>query len=170
MPLPCRFSADRYDGADARAGDSIGPSDRHGRQGPSPELIAAIVEIKRRNPRFGYRRIAERLALVFDVEIDQDVVRRMLAHHYRPDRGDDGPSWLSLLGNANDGVWSLDLFRCESLALKSHCVMARHGSVHAAHRRLCSPRGSAGRTGRLPHAGPGHCGRRGAAAALEYRP
>jgi len=30
-----------------------------GPKGPSPELIAAIVEMKRRNPRFGCRRIAQ---------------------------------------------------------------------------------------------------------------
>lgn len=96
---------------------------RPGPKGPSPELVSAILEMKRRNPRFGYQRIAEQLALVFDVEIDKDIVRRVLAKHYRPERGDDGPSWLSLLGNAKDSLWSLDLFRCESLALKSHWVM-----------------------------------------------
>jgi transposase InsO family protein len=96
---------------------------RPGPKGPSPELVAAILELKRRNPSFGYRRIAEQLALVFDVEIDKDVVRRVLAKHYRPERGDDGPSWLSFLGNAKDSLWSADLFRCESLALKSHWVM-----------------------------------------------
>jgi transposase InsO family protein len=96
---------------------------RPGPRGPAPELVAAIIEIKRRNPRFGYQRIAEQLALVFDVEVDKDVVRRVLAKHYRPERGDDGPSWLSLLGNAKDSLWSLDLFRCESLSLKTHWVM-----------------------------------------------
>jgi len=96
---------------------------RPGPKGPTPELIAAILEMKRRNSRFGYQRIAEQLALVFDVEIDKNIVRRVLAKHYRPERGDDGPSWLSLLGNAKDSLWSLDLFRCESLALKSHWVM-----------------------------------------------
>ena len=97
---------------------------RPGLKGPAPELVAAILEIKRRNPRFGYQRIAEQLALVFDVDVDKDVVRRVLAKHYLPERGgDDGPSWLSLLGNAKDSLWSLDLFRCESLSLKSHWVM-----------------------------------------------
>jgi transposase InsO family protein len=94
-----------------------------GPKGPSPELVAAILEMKRRNPRFGYQRIAEQLALVFDVEIDKDVVRRVLAKHYRPGSGDEGPSWLSLLGNVKDSLWSLDLFRCESLSLKTHWVM-----------------------------------------------
>ena len=52
--------------------------------GPSPKLISAIVEMKRRNPRFGYQRIAEQISLVFDIELDKDVVRRVLAKHYRP--------------------------------------------------------------------------------------
>jgi len=37
-----------------------------GPKGPSPELIAAIVEIKRRNRSWGCRRIAHQLCLVFD--------------------------------------------------------------------------------------------------------
>ena len=35
----------------------------------------------------------------------------------------DGPSWLTFLGHMKDSLWSLDLFRCESMALKSHWVM-----------------------------------------------
>jgi hypothetical protein len=49
-----------------------------GRIGPSPELILAIVEMKRRNPSFGYQRIADQISLVFDIEIEKDVVRRVL--------------------------------------------------------------------------------------------
>jgi hypothetical protein len=45
--------------------------------GPSPEPILAIVEMKRRNPSFGYQRIADQISLVFNVEIDKDVVRRV---------------------------------------------------------------------------------------------
>jgi hypothetical protein len=41
--------------------------------------------MKRRNPRFGYQRIAEQIALAFDIEISKDTVRRILAKHYRPD-------------------------------------------------------------------------------------
>ena len=33
-----------------------------GPKGPPPELIAAIIEMKQRNPRFGCRRIAEQLS------------------------------------------------------------------------------------------------------------
>jgi len=63
-----------------------------GPKGPSPELIAAIVETKRHNPSWGCRRIAQQLCLVFDLEIDKDVVRRVLARHFRPDPGAYGPS------------------------------------------------------------------------------
>jgi transposase InsO family protein len=46
-----------------------------------------------------------------------------LAAHYRPDRSVGGPSWLTLLGHAKDSLWSLDLFRVESVLLKSHWVL-----------------------------------------------
>jgi len=94
-----------------------------GPKGPSPELIAAIVEMKRRNPRFGCRRIAQQISFTFDVDIDKDVVRRILAKHYHPERGSGGPSWLTFLGHSKDSLWSVDLFRCESLILRTHWVM-----------------------------------------------
>ena len=94
-----------------------------GPTGPSPELVSAILEMKRRNPKFGYQRIADQISLIFDVEIDKDVVRRVLARHYRPEPGSNGPSWLTFLGHSKDSLWSVDLFRCESLILKSHWVM-----------------------------------------------
>ena len=40
--------------------------------------------MKRRNPRWGCPRIAQQIALAFAVDIDKDVVRRVLATHYRP--------------------------------------------------------------------------------------
>ena len=33
--------------------------------------LCAIVEMKRRNPKFGYQRIADQIALVFEAEIDK---------------------------------------------------------------------------------------------------
>jgi transposase InsO family protein len=94
-----------------------------GPKGPTAELITAIVEMKRNNPRFGCRRIAEQIAFVFGAEIDKDVVRRVLAKHYHPGNGSGGPSWLTFLGHTKDSLWSVDLFRCESLILKTHWVM-----------------------------------------------
>ncbi len=58
-----------------------------GPKGPSQELIDAIVERKRRNPRFGCPRIAQQINQAFRLEIDKDVVRRVLVKHYKPDPG-----------------------------------------------------------------------------------
>jgi hypothetical protein len=95
-----------------------------GPKGPSAELIAAIVELKSRNPKFGCVRIAQQICHAFGVEIDKDVVRRVLAKHYRPGHsGSSGPSWLTLIGQAKDSLWSADLFRVESILLRSYWVM-----------------------------------------------
>ena len=50
-----------------------------GPKGPSPELIAAILEMKRRNPHLGCPKIAAQLAKRFDIELNKDTVRRVLA-------------------------------------------------------------------------------------------
>jgi len=94
-----------------------------GPKGPSAELIRVIVEIKQRNPRFGCPRIALIIARTFGVEIDKDVVRRVLAKHYRPEPGAGGPSWLTFIGHMKDSLWSVDLFRCESITLRTHWVL-----------------------------------------------
>ena len=94
-----------------------------GPKGPSKEVIDAIVEMKRRNPRYGCPRIAQQINLAFGLELDKDVVRRILETHYRPDPGNHGPSWLTVIGHVKDSLWSVDLFRCESILLKSHWVM-----------------------------------------------
>jgi transposase InsO family protein len=78
--------------------------------------------MKGRNPRFGCRRIAQQISFTFGIEIDKDIVRRVLAQHFRRDPS-GGASWLTFLGHSKDSLWSLDLFRCESLFLRSHCVM-----------------------------------------------
>ncbi len=94
-----------------------------GPKGPSQELINAIVEMKQRNPRFGSPRIAQQLSHIFGIEVNKDVVRRVLAKHYHPSSSDDGPSWLTVLGHTKDSLWSIDWFRCESINLKSHWVL-----------------------------------------------
>jgi putative transposase len=94
-----------------------------GPKGPSAELIHAVVEMKQRNPRWGCPRIAQQIVLAFNIEIDKDVVRRILAHHYRPEQNSAGPSWLTFLGDMKDSLWSIDLFKCESATLRSHWVL-----------------------------------------------
>jgi putative transposase len=71
----------------------------------------------------GCPRIAQEIARAFGIDIDKDTVRRVLAKHYRPEAGTDGPSWLSFIGHMKDSLWSVDLFRCESIVLRSHWVM-----------------------------------------------
>ena len=95
-----------------------------GPKGPSQELIDAIVEMKRRNSRFGCPRIAQEINKAFGLNIDKDVVRRVLEKHYRPgpDSG-NGPSWLTFIGHLKDSLWSIDMFRCESILLRSHWVL-----------------------------------------------
>jgi putative transposase len=94
-----------------------------GPKGPSKEIIDAIVELKRLNSRFGCPRIAQQINLAFGLELDKDTVRRVLATHYKPDPNNRGPSWLTTIAHAKDSLWSVDLFRCESILLKSHWVM-----------------------------------------------
>src|SRR5258708_4143073 len=83
----------------------------------------AVIEMKRRNSNWGCPRIAQQIALAFGVEIDKDVVRRILSVHYRPESDAGGPSWLSFLGHTKDSLWSCDLFRCESATLNTHWVL-----------------------------------------------
>jgi putative transposase len=94
-----------------------------GPKGPDEALIQAIVEIKSRNPRFGCPRIAGIISQTFGIDIDKNVVYRVLAKHYRRAPVGTGPSWLSFIGHTTDSLWSVDLFRCESILLRSYWVL-----------------------------------------------
>jgi len=63
---------------------SPGGGRKPGPKGPSKEIIKAIVDMKRRNPRFVCPRIAQRINLASDLDLDNDTVRRVLATRYRP--------------------------------------------------------------------------------------
>ena len=98
---------------------------RPGPKGPKEEIVAAILELELGNPRFGYQRIAEQISHAFGVQINKDVVRRVLAKHFGADHPDhSGPSWLTFIAQSKDSLWSVDLFRCESILLRSHWVLA----------------------------------------------
>jgi hypothetical protein len=94
-----------------------------GPKGPNKELVDAIVEMKRRNRNWGCSRIAQQITLAFGVETNKDVGRRILSIHYRPELDSNGPSWLTFIGHMKDSLWSLDLFRCESAALRTYWVL-----------------------------------------------
>jgi putative transposase len=92
-------------------------------KGPSQELISAIIEMKRRNPRFGCRRLAMQISNAFGCEIDKDVVRRILSKYLKLSPAGGGPSWLTFIGHVKDSLWSIDFSRAESIHLKSHWIM-----------------------------------------------
>jgi len=94
-----------------------------GPKGPTQDVIAAVVDMKRRNPTWGCPRIAQQMALAFGIPINKDVVRRILARRYQPDPEPAKPSWLTLLDHTKDSLWSLDLFQCESATLRTHWVL-----------------------------------------------
>jgi putative transposase len=82
---------------------------KSGPKGPTQEVMAAVVEMKQRNPTCGCPRIAQQIALAFGIPINKDVVRRILAVRYQPAPDSAGPPWLTVLGHAKDSLWSLDL-------------------------------------------------------------
>ena len=90
---------------------------------PTKELSDAVVAMKRRNPTWGCQRIAQQIALAFAVDLDKDVLRRMLGIYLRPEAGSGGPSWLSFIAHTKDSLWSLDLFRCESAVFRTYWVL-----------------------------------------------
>jgi putative transposase len=94
-----------------------------GPKGPTQEVIAAVIEMKQRNPSRGCPRIAQQITLAFGIPIDRDVVRRILAARYQPTPDSAGPSWLTVLGHAKDSLWSVDLFRCESAVFHTYWVL-----------------------------------------------
>ncbi|MGY8994491.1 MAG: helix-turn-helix domain-containing protein, partial [Rhodospirillales bacterium] len=84
-----------------------------GPKGPCLELITAIIALRSRNPRFRCVRIAQELADAFGIEINKDVVRRVLDKHCKHNgSGSNGPSWLTFIAHTKDSLWSVDLLRC----------------------------------------------------------
>ncbi len=69
---------------------SAGTRRKPGPKGPTQEIISAIVEMKLRNPRFGYQRIAQQISHAFDGQIDKDVVRGVLYNDNRTHRSLNG--------------------------------------------------------------------------------
>ncbi len=98
-------------------------SKKPGPKGIDEKVIYLIIEMKQRNPNYGYRRIAMQISNAFGIEIDKDVVRRVLSKHYKNNPEGTGPSWLSFIGHMKDSLWSIDLFRSESIHLKTHWIM-----------------------------------------------
>ena len=95
-----------------------------GRKGPEQSVIDLVIEMKTRNPKIGYGRISMQVYQAFGIEISRFTVGRIIRKHVGSNPGkNSGPSWLTFIGHMKDSLWSVDLFRCESITLKSHWVM-----------------------------------------------
>ena len=79
--------------------------------------------MKRRNPHYGFPRIAQQFNKAFGTDIDKNVVRRVLEKYYQPCSKPNAPYWLTFLGQTKDSLWSVDLFRCESILLLSQWIL-----------------------------------------------
>jgi hypothetical protein len=75
-----------------------------GPKGPSYWVIDAFVEMKERNPRYGYSSFARKLIWRFRLGLDKDTVRCSLAVDYKPYPSNGDPSWLMALGHAKDSL------------------------------------------------------------------
>ncbi|MEO2175009.1 MAG: helix-turn-helix domain-containing protein, partial [bacterium] len=86
-------------------------------------MIDLVVQMKRRNPSFGYGRISMQILEAFGITISRFAVGRILRKNGHNLPSGEGPSWVTFIGHLADSLWSTDLFRCESASLKSHWVM-----------------------------------------------
>ena len=74
-------------------------------KGATEKIVAAIIEMKLRNPRFGHQHIAQQISHAFGVQIDKDIVHRVLAKHYGPAHpGASGPSCLTFFAQSKDSL------------------------------------------------------------------
>lgn len=96
---------------------------RTGPKGFEADIVTLVVKIKKSNPSFGCPRIAMIVTHSTATAISEDTVRRILRRHGLGDPKSLGPSWLSFLAAAKDSLWSVDLFRVESVLLRTHWVM-----------------------------------------------
>ncbi len=87
-------------------------------------MIGLVIEMRRLNPLMGYGSISMQIYEAFGITISRFAVGRILRKHLKNSPGNgDGPSWLTFIGHMKDSLWSVDLFRCESINLKTHYVM-----------------------------------------------
>ncbi|MGB7435369.1 MAG: hypothetical protein WBW49_08100, partial [Candidatus Acidiferrum sp.] len=73
---------------------------RHVLNRPHRDSTALSNRTWYRTIRYKFGTFAEQIALGFGIDINKDVVRRILAAHYQPPADRSGPSWLTFLGHA----------------------------------------------------------------------
>jgi hypothetical protein len=71
-------------------------------------LIDLVIEMKRRNPSFGYGRISMQILEAFGTKVSRFAVGRILRKNIHTLPSGDGPSWLTFIGHAKNSLWSRD--------------------------------------------------------------
>src|SRR5216684_2132132 len=127
-----------------------------GPKGPSKELIDAVVQMKKRNPTWGCPRIAQQTAVAFDILIDKDVVRRILASHYRRGKECGGPSWLTFIGHMERQSLEFGSVPVRIGHLADPLGLGRDGSIYPPDHRVRRPRRNRQRCRTLPDVQPRH--------------
>ena len=77
-----------------------------GRKAREQVLIDLVIEMKRRNPSFGYGRISMQIFEAFGIAISRFAVARILRKNKHNLPSGDGPSWLTFIGHITDSLWS----------------------------------------------------------------
>ncbi len=85
-----------------------------GRKTRDQVLIDLVIEMKRRNPSFGYGRISMQIFEAFGIAISRFAVARLLRKNRRNLPSGDGPSWLTFIGHITDSLWSRGAVRSTS--------------------------------------------------------
>jgi hypothetical protein len=65
-----------------------------------------LIEMKSRNPSFGYGRISMQIFEAFGISISRFAVGRILRKNKHNLPSGDGPSWLTSIGHFKDSLWS----------------------------------------------------------------
>jgi len=96
-----------------------------GPKGFSKDIVQLVIDIKLANPSYGCPKIAALVTNTTGISISQDTVRRILKrNNISGESIGRGPSWLTFMATSKDRLWSIDLFRAESVKLKTHWVLA----------------------------------------------
>jgi putative transposase len=79
-----------------------------GKKAQDQDFIDLVIEMKRRNPSFGYGRISMQIFEAFGIPISRFAVGRILRKNKHSLPSGDGPSWLTSIGHIEDSLWSRD--------------------------------------------------------------
>jgi hypothetical protein len=102
-----------------------------GPKGPTKDLSMRLLDETAQSRTWGCKRIAQQIALAPGVDIDKDMVRRILVMHFQPEAGSGGPSWLSFIGHTKDSLCFDDPSEAEPHKPSTHVPTCPRGDRSA---------------------------------------